>query len=155
MTLIGARHSNGRRCSVKTRKMDVVELGLSHGDASLAGRETQTAPFLPPSQMTNAAPMNLSFVSSGSTCCLSCKCTTNYFVVLAEDRGCPAQRRPVARVPTPPHWFHNSKAFPSLALGTRREERDCVSVPAAANGTWLKNIHKNNKNSWMQNAVNL
>ncbi|TNN82765.1 hypothetical protein EYF80_007006 [Liparis tanakae] len=50
---------------------------------------------------------------------------------------------PVARVPTPPHWFHSSNAFPSLpfpslpfpslALGTRREERDCVSVPAAAN----------------------
>lgn len=70
-------------------------------------------------------------------------------MVMAKDRGGPAQRRPVARVPTPKApLVPESPPFPSLPLPLLRflpsnaftaEERDCVSVPAAANGKWLKN----------------
>lgn len=56
---------------------------------------------------------------------------------MAKDRGCPAQRRPVARVQHQRlYWFQKALPFLSLPFlpsnAFTEEERDCVSVPAAA-----------------------
>lgn len=83
---------------------------------------------------------------------------------MAKDKGCPAQRRPVARVQHQRlYWFQ--KALPFLSLhflpsnAFTEEERDCVSVPAAAKKkervAQERLSLKERKNSWAQNPFKI
>lgn len=114
------------------------ELRLGREDASLAAsRETQRAtnwPFLVSPSLTK--PPFLPAEVQRAVC--PAKCKTNYFVVLAKDRGCPVQRRPYGNgtnttplapeshaKPSLPFPFLSFPSFPTLqCLQWRKGERD-------------------------------
>lgn len=134
------------------------ELRLGYGDAWLAGgietHPVTSCPFLV------SQPTLIQWTSVLSAVVQRAVYPANVQLInlwSRPKRGCPAKCRPVARVPTPKApMVPESPLFPSspLMLSPWRREGLFLFLLQMASGLTTAFI-KNNKNSWMQNAVKI